>query len=38
MGASASSAAAVRGWTADGVPTPERLRTLELAELVGNGK
>ena len=29
---------ALRGWTPDGVPTPERLRTLELAELVGNGK
>ena len=28
---------ALRGWTPDGVPTPERLRTLELAELVGNG-
>ena len=29
---------ALRGWTPDGVPTPERLRALELAELVGNGK
>ena len=28
---------ALRGWTRDGVPTPERLRSLELAELVGNG-
>ena len=29
---------ALRGWTPDGVPTPERLQTLELAELVKNGK
>ena len=29
---------ALRGWTPDGVPTPERLQTLELAELVENGK
>ena len=29
---------ALRGWTRDGVPTPERLRSLELAELVGNGE
>lgn len=28
---------ALRGWTPDGVPTPERLQTLELAELVANG-
>ena len=29
---------ALRGWTPDGVPTPERLQALELAELVQNGK
>ncbi len=29
---------ALRGWTSDGVPTPERLQALELAELVKNGK
>ncbi len=29
---------ALRGWTPDGVPTPERLQILELAELVKNGK
>jgi aldehyde:ferredoxin oxidoreductase len=29
---------ALRGWTSDGVPTAERLQSLELAELVGNGK
>ena len=29
---------ALRGWTSDGVPTPERLQALGLAELVGNGK
>ena len=29
---------ALRGWTPDGVPTAERLRSLELAGLVGNGK
>ena len=29
---------ALRGWTPDGVPTPERLQALELAELVKNGK
>ena len=29
---------ALRGWTPDGVPTPERLRALELGGLVGNGK
>ena len=28
---------ALRGWTPDGGPTPERLRALELAELVANG-
>lgn len=28
---------ALRGWTPDGVPTPERLQTLELAELVERG-
>ena len=28
---------ALRGWTPDGVPTPERLQALELAELVKNG-
>lgn len=28
----------LRGWTPDGVPTPERLQALGLAELVGNGK
>ena len=29
---------ALRGWTTDGVPTAERLHSLELAGLVGNGK
>ena len=29
---------ALRGWTPDGVPTPERLHALELAKLVENGK
>ena len=29
---------ALRGWTPDGVPSPERLQALELAELVANGK
>ena len=29
---------ALRGWTPDGVPTPERLQALELAELVQSGK
>ena len=28
---------ALRGWTPDGVPTPERLQALELTELVANG-
>ena len=28
---------ALRGWTPDGVPTPERLQILELADLVANG-
>ena len=29
---------ALRGWTSDGVPTAERLQSLELSGLVGNGK